>query len=219
MTNDIPALQTAAQNILFGTHRVVLLQLVEAAVTVTRALIIARIALWRRAPRWSPQRAALVVVRSARALIAVRASVRARLRVAAIEVGRTVLRFAGAELGQIALAVVDGATLEARRARSACGQIAARTGGAGGVRMQHAGVRVATGVLAELGGAAVALLAALDEAVAARGRFEQLSGLVSSEQIQPVLEIAREIPWQDMPNKLYANKMHPISIQLTSNSS
>lgn len=176
---QMPALQTAAQNVLLVALRVVLLQLIVAAVAVTRTLQIVGIAFGRRFARRTPQRAALVVVRPARALVAVRTAAGAHVRVASIVVRRTVFGFAGAELGQIAFAVVGGAAHNAGGVRPARGQIAAGAGCARRIRAQHAGGRIAARILAELRFAAVALFAALDEAVAARWRAEQAGRFVS----------------------------------------
>lgn len=118
---------------------------------------------------------------------AVRLIAVAGLRVAAEHIRRTVLGLPGAILGQIAFVLLRAA-VGARQLGPAGVQVAALAGGAGGVAVQHAGLRVAAVVLAVLGQTAVALLARLHESIATLRRVKESCGLVP----QAVVHAARE---------------------------
>lgn len=84
--------------------------------------------------------------------------------------------------------MLGASALRARALRPAGLQVAALAGGAACVIVQHTGGHVAAGVVAVLFQTAVALLARLDESVAAYGTVEELLRLVPQTVIHTVLE-------------------------------
>lgn len=175
-------------NLLISTLNEVGLDLIVAAVTVLTALVVHLITL-RVGGRTTgaPQEPALIVVGPARALITESLSVIARLPVDLENIGRTILALAGAVFRQIAL-VVGAPALRAGVFRSAGLQIAAFTGGAARVAVQHAGGHVAARIVAVLLQTAVALLARLNESVAAYRAVEELLRLVPQTIVHSMVE-------------------------------
>jgi hypothetical protein len=161
---------------------------VVAAVPGLRALVVHFVAKRVRGrPGRPPQQLALVVVGPAVALVAISLAHTAGLAVDLEDIRGTVFALAGTKLGQVAL-LLGAPALGARDLGLAGAQVAAASGRAARVPVQHAGGAVATGIVAVVDEAAVALLAGLDEAVPADRTVEQSLRLVAQTVIHPVLE-------------------------------
>ena len=143
-------------------------------------------------PTGTPEQTALVAVTPARALVAERLAHFARHPVHLEDVLWTELVVAGAELRKVALMFRQSAHV-ARRLWFAGFEVAALSSGAGGVRMESAGGRVAARVVAVLLQPAVALLTGLHKAVAADRALKQSSGLVPEAVVHAVLKGEGEV--------------------------
>ena len=180
-------------HLLIGTLHVVIPRTIEPAIPVLCALAVHLVAqrVRARASR-SPQQLALIVVRPAAALITVRFAHTASLPVNLEHVRGTILALTGTVLRQVALLLCTSAL-------GACGlglagfEVAALAGCTAGVSVEHAGGRVAAGIVAVVDEAAVALLAGLDETVAADRRVEEPRRLVAQAVVHAMLEGQREV--------------------------
>lgn len=175
-------------NLLVVTLDEARLDAIVATITVLRALVVHLVALRVGGPAGgAPQELTLVVVGPAGALIAEGLPHAARFPVHLEHIRGTVFALAGAVFRQVAL-VLGAPALRAGALRPAGLQVAALAGGAARVVVQHAAGRVATGIVAVLLQAAVALLARLDEAVAAYRAVEELLRLISEAIVHAVFE-------------------------------
>jgi len=162
-------------------------QAIIAAVSVPSSLHVFTIAVFRVIARGSPQNPALLGMGATGAVETVGLTAIAGLRVPPEDIGGTVFRLSSAVLWQIAL-VFSFSTGTTRHFGTTGGQITAFAGGTGGICVQHAGLGIATGILAMFRQSAVALLPRFQETIATGGRFKQLFRLIP----QAVVHAARE---------------------------
>jgi len=135
----------------------------------------------------TPQEFALIVMRSARALIAESFAYAADFSIHLKHIRRTIFALTRAIFRQIAL-VFGASTFCTRALRPAGLQITTLAGGTACITMQHASSHVATGIVAVLLQAAIALFARFDESVATYGTVKELLRFVPQAIIHTVLE-------------------------------
>ena len=138
-------------------------------------------------PAWTPQQSALVAVAPARSLVAERLPHLACDPIHLEDVLRAKLVVPSAEFRKVTLVLSQSANV-AWRLWFAGLEVAALSGGTGGVGMEAAGCRVAAGVVTVLLQPAVTLLSGLHKAVAADWALKQGSGLVSQAVVHAMLK-------------------------------
>lgn len=119
-------------------------------------------------------------MRLTRTLVAIRFAAVAQFGVAFEVVLRTVFRFAGTVLRQVAF-TVSRSTYRACGTWMACRQIATFARRTRCIRMEHTSAGIAAGILTKVGQSTVALFARFDETVTALRRInvKQLRGFVA----------------------------------------
>jgi len=184
---EVPALKHATLNILMSARNVLRLVFVVATVAMPTSIDVLVVALFRRLARRSPENLALIVMRAARALIAISFPVVTLLGITLEHIAGTELGVALAVLGQIAFAIRVTTRLSGI-VRHACRQVAATSRRTRGVTVEHTSVWIATRILAMLDHAAIALLARLDESIAADRRLKDLCRFVLQAIVHAVMQ-------------------------------